>query len=94
MILLKPLLFNRLNLDDVYKRGTLISIHIADLHFGVKQISPKTEYDILDEQFFPIIENIYFDILSINLIVNVLLIQKMHNMHLYFFPVVLGDVNR
>lgn len=63
---MKPLLFNRLNLDDVYKRGTLISIHIADLHFGVKQISPKTEYDILDEQFFPIIENIYFDILSIN----------------------------
>lgn len=47
-------------------RGTLISIEIADLHFGVNAINPAIEYQILEEQFLNKIQNIPFDFISIN----------------------------
>ena len=45
-------------------RGTLVSISIADLHMG--KLECKYQYDILNEQFLNKIEQIHFDILSIN----------------------------
>ena len=51
---------NNLNLN----RGSLIEIHIADIHFGV--IDPITQYNILVEQFLSKIQNINFNILSID----------------------------
>lgn len=56
-----------IQLDDnmnLYNRGTLIEVHIADLHFGV--IDPYTTYSILKEQFANKISGLNFDILSIN----------------------------
>lgn len=50
----------------IYKRPVLTEVHIADIHFGVSAMSPKTQYDILREQFIFKIKDIYFDILSIN----------------------------
>ena len=32
-------------------RGTLVEVHIADLHFGVNNVTPEVEYAILEEQF-------------------------------------------
>lgn len=49
---------------DIYKRGTLVEVHIADIHFGV--IDPKVQYTILTEQFLNKITNIHFDILVID----------------------------
>ena len=49
----------------MYSRGYLIEVHIADLHFGA--FDPKTQYDILMEQFlepiskFPRIDIIVID---------------------------------
>ena len=54
----------RINMNPVFNRGSLIEVHIADIHFGV--IDPKTQYDILREQFLIKINNIHFDILSID----------------------------
>ena len=54
----------RINMNPVFNRGSLIEVHIADIHFGV--IDPKTQYDILREQFLIKINNIDFDILSID----------------------------
>lgn len=53
-----------LNRTNNIIRGSLIEIHIADIHFGA--IDPKTHYQILEEQFLNKIINIQFDILSIN----------------------------
>ena len=47
-----------------FNRGTLVEIHIADIHFGV--IDPKTQYEILIDQFLMKINDIHFDILSID----------------------------
>lgn len=47
-------------------RGTLVEIHIADLHFGVNNVAPDVEYKILEEQFLNKIDTIPFDIVSIN----------------------------
>lgn len=47
-------------------RGTLVEVHIADLHFGANNIAPNVEYSILQEQFLNKISFIHFDILSIN----------------------------
>lgn len=47
-----------------YSRGTLICVHIADIHFGA--LDPKYQYDILKEQFLNKISNINFDVLCIN----------------------------
>lgn len=44
--------------------GTLLQVHIADIHFG--SIDPKTEYDILYNQFIQPISNINFDLLCID----------------------------
>ena len=47
------------------KRGTLIEVHIADLHFG--SFDPKKQYDILMEQFLtPISQLPKIDIISID----------------------------
>lgn len=53
-----------LNIQNNVGRGTLVEIHLADIHFGA--LDPKYQYDILEEQCFKRIENMYFDILSIN----------------------------
>lgn len=47
-------------------RGVLKSAHIADLHFTVKNIEPKTHYEILKEQFINKIADIPLDIVSID----------------------------
>lgn len=47
-----------------YSRGTLIEVHIADVHFGA--FDPKEQYKILKEQFLDKIRNLKFDIISIN----------------------------
>lgn len=46
------------------KRGTIIEIHTADLHFGA--LNPKVQYQILVEQLLNKVRNINFDIFSIN----------------------------
>lgn len=47
------------------KRGTLIEVHIADLHFGA--FNPKTQFDILEEQFLTNIRLLpKIDIISVN----------------------------
>ncbi len=52
--------------DFKYIRPVLTEVHIADIHFGVGAMSPKTQYEILKEQFIFKIQDINFDILSIN----------------------------
>lgn len=44
--------------------GAVIEVHIADIHFGA--IDPKTEYDILREQFIFPLTGLKFDILAID----------------------------
>lgn len=53
----------RINMNPKIYRGSRVEIYIADIHFGV--IDPKTQYDILIEQFINKISNIYFDTLYI-----------------------------
>ena len=48
----------------VYIRSVLTEIHISDIHFGA--FEPSSQYKILKEQFISKIENLRFDILSIN----------------------------
>jgi hypothetical protein len=49
----------------VEPRGKLIEVHIADIHFGA--IDPKTEYDILTEQFTKkIVQLPVIDLISID----------------------------
>ena len=49
---------------DGQPRGQLIEVHLADLHFGA--FNPKTQYDILMEQFYqPISQLPRIDIISI-----------------------------
>lgn len=55
---------DRINMNFNQNRGSLIEIHIADIHFGV--IDPKVQYNILIEQFIIKIQNINFNILSID----------------------------
>lgn len=49
---------------DQLVRPTLIEVHISDLHFGA--MDPKYQFKILSEQFLDKIENMRFDILSID----------------------------
>ena len=52
--------------NNIKCRGTLIEAHIADLHFGCS-VEPKTEYEILKEQFIDYIALLpKLDIISIN----------------------------
>lgn len=44
--------------------GVVTQVHIADIHFGA--IDPKTEYNILFEQFIKPISQINFDILALD----------------------------
>lgn len=46
------------------KRGVSLQAHIADIHFGV--MDPKTEYDILCEQFVNVIQQLRLDVISID----------------------------
>lgn len=54
----------RINTNINFNRGSLIEVHIADIHFGV--IDPKIQYNILIEQFILKIKDINFDLISIN----------------------------
>lgn len=49
---------------QIQNRGTLTVIATADIHFGV--VDPKKEYDILCEQMLKKIENLPFDIFTVN----------------------------
>ena len=51
-------------LDEQFTRGTFVEIHIADIHFGAME--PELQYRILQEQFIQRIQDIRFDIISIN----------------------------
>lgn len=51
--------------DISNNRGTLIEVHIADIHFGA--FDPSRQYDILLKQFFaPIAEIPHIDIISVD----------------------------
>lgn len=52
------------NIVNQLPRGTLIEVHISDIHFGA--FDPKTQYDILEEQFISKLYQFRFDILSID----------------------------
>lgn len=52
------------NITEIPKRGISLQAHISDIHFGV--IDPKTEYDILKEQFVEKIKGLPLDCISID----------------------------
>ena len=52
------------NITEIPKRGISLQVHISDIHFGV--IDPKTEYDILKEQFVDRIKGLPLDCISID----------------------------
>ena len=43
-------------IDFQMKRGTSLQVHISDIHFGI--MDPKTEYEILYEQFIRKIQSL------------------------------------
>lgn len=54
-----------LNINVRVSKGTLISVNIADIHIGA--INPKSQYDILKQQFVGEILNIpHIDMITIN----------------------------
>lgn len=53
-----------LNIINKQTRGTLVEVHIADIHFGC--MNPEYQYKILKEQFLNKIDNMNFDLVSIN----------------------------
>jgi len=55
-----------INKYNINTRPILREIHTADIHFGVNGIDPKLQYDILEEQFYSKLDNMEFDIISIN----------------------------
>ena len=52
------------NITEIPRRGISLQVHISDIHFGV--IDPKTEYDILKEQFVDRIKGLPLDCISID----------------------------
>lgn len=54
----------RINNNINLNRGSLVEVHIADIHFGV--IDPAVQYKILQEQFISKIQNINFNVLAID----------------------------
>lgn len=54
----------RYNIKEIPKRGISLQVHISDIHFGI--IDPKTEYDILYEQFISKIRGLPTDCISID----------------------------
>ena len=65
--IINPIIFNDNMVDISYhtNRGTLIEVHIADLHFTA--INPKTQYEILEQQFLNVIIDLpKVDIISID----------------------------
>ena len=51
-------------IDFYQKRGVSLQVHISDIHFGI--MDPKTEYDILHEQFIKKIIGLPLDCISID----------------------------
>ena len=51
-------------IDFTKKRGISFQVHISDIHFGI--IDPKTEYDILQDQFIDKIRGMPLDCISID----------------------------
>ena len=63
----EPIIFEKpYDATDVTKRGILIEVNIADIHFGAPGVRPDIHYQILHEQFIMKIAQIHFDILIIN----------------------------
>lgn len=55
----------KLNINNhIIDRGSLICIHISDIHFGI--IDPQYQYNILKEQFITKAYDVDFDVISIN----------------------------
>ena len=55
---------SRDNNVQTFKRGTLVEVHISDIHFGA--LDSKYQYDTLNSQFLEVINTVHFDILSID----------------------------
>jgi hypothetical protein len=53
-----------LSLETRLERATLIEVHIADIHFGA--LDPFTQYRILKEQCITPLQDVDFDVFSIN----------------------------
>ena len=53
-----------MHMKNHMQRPTLVSIHLADIHFGA--INVKEQYMILKEQVLDVIYNLHVDIISIN----------------------------
>lgn len=53
-----------LNMTNNISRGTLVEVHISDLHFGA--LDPKYQYEILEQQFLMKLEQIMFHIVCID----------------------------
>lgn len=51
-------------IDFQMKRGTSLQVHISDIHFGI--MDPKTEYEILYEQFIRKIQSLPLDCISVD----------------------------
>ena len=52
------------DITQIPKRGVSLQAHIADIHFGV--MDPKTEYNILYEQFIQVIGPLPLEIIAID----------------------------
>ena len=55
---------NKLDITAIPNRGNLITAHIADIHFG--SMNPKTQYEILEEQFINKLINLPLDAVVID----------------------------
>lgn len=50
---------------EIHRRGIFSAAHIADIHFPVME-NPKTQYDILQEQFINIIQPLHLDMIAVD----------------------------
>ena len=65
--MIKPFIINpdyNYNITETPTKGVSLQVHISDIHFGI--IDPKTEYDILQEQFINKIKGLPVDCISID----------------------------
>lgn len=62
-ISLEEEIYNINKVNNIY-RGTLVEVHISDIHFGA--LDPKYQYELLYEQMIKKLYNINFDIFSID----------------------------
>ena len=65
--MIKPFVINpdyNYNITETPTKGVSFQVHISDIHFGI--IDPKTEYEILEEQFINRIKGLPIDCVSID----------------------------